>query len=154
MTRSWPWAIIFIVAVSGIGALIGMNFTPGPWFQALEKPWFQPPNTVFAPVWTILYIMIGYVGWRVFLEVGDPKLRSLWLIQMALNFAWTPVFFGLQWLSIALVIIVALWVVLISFLRRAEITDRTSMWLMIPYFLWITFATMLNAAIWYLNPGA
>lgn len=153
LKSSWLWLVVFVVAVSGIGALIGMNFPPGPWFDALQKPWFQPPNSVFAPVWTILYVMIGIAGWRVFCLEDDPRLRMMWIVQMVLNFLWSPVFFGLETAGGALIVIALLWLVLVSFIRLAWVEERVSAWLFLPYLAWVSFATALNGAIWYLNRG-
>lgn len=154
MTSPWLWLFAFLILVSGTGAFIGMNFPPGPWFDALIKPAFQPPNSVFAPVWTVLYVMIGVAGWRVFVLEDDPMLRGLWVVQMVLNFAWSPVFFGVESLLGALIIIAVLWVVLVLFIRRAWGEERLSAWLFLPYLAWVSFATALNASILYLNPGA
>ena len=139
---------IAAVGVAGIGAMIGLNFTPDAWFEALRKPFFQPPDWLFSPVWTVLYLMIGWVGGRKYLYGGAQKL---WLLQLVLNFAWMPVFVGLHSVGGALALIVALWAILIAFLRIEWGSDRVSAYLFLPYFAWVTFATLLTLAIWILN---
>ena len=85
----------FLVVVLGGGSLIGLMVRPDTWYATLDKPPFNPPNWVFAPVWTALYVMIAIAGWRVWLRDGfHARTMILWLMQMALNFAWTPMFFG------------------------------------------------------------
>ena len=90
-----------IGAALGGGLLIGANNVPGAWYEGLQKPWFNPPNWIFAPVWTVLYVLIGIAGWLVWRRRDRPAL-TLWFLQMGLNFIWTPVFFGANLLGPAL----------------------------------------------------
>lgn len=145
------WLFLFLLVVNGIGAWIGMSVPKGAWFDALQKPAFQPPDWVFAPVWTLLYILTAITGWRVFCVEDDPLLRILWILQLALNYAWPVVFFGLQQLGWALAVCAVLTLTLALFLRQARREDPISSWLMLPVFLWCGFATLLTAALWSLN---
>jgi len=141
---------IFLLAVLGIGLLIGTATRPDGWYAALAKPPFNPPNWVFAPVWTLLYLMIAIAGARTF--EGVPRRGfGLWLGQMALNFAWTPVFFGLHRAGLALAIILGLLITILVFIATRWREDRTAALLFVPYAAWVAFASVLNAAIVALN---
>lgn len=144
--------VLFIAFTVGMGIILGFSFTPGEWYAGLNKPTFNPPNWIFGPVWTILYILIGIVGWRVWHRSGDGSLRVLWVIQMALNFIWTPIFFGAQKPGLALVVIIALLAAIICFILRAKESDRMSAWMFLPYLAWVSFATYLTASVTILNP--
>ena len=143
--------ILFVLIAVGGGSLLGWFFRPDAWFDGLAKPWFNPPGWLFAPVWTILYVLIGIAGARVWTMSREGYLRILWIVQMILNFMWTPVFFGAHRPGWALVIIILLWIVIVGFARRAWRHEPTSGVLFLPYIAWVSFATCLNAAIWRLN---
>lgn len=140
--------LAFIVAVLGIGLLIGTITRPDGWYAALAKPPFNPPNWVFAPVWSLLYVMIAVAGARTFEQGGNLRL---WLAQMALNFAWTPAFFGLHRPGLALAIIVVMFSTIIAFIVTRWNPDRVSALLFVPYAAWVAFASLLNASIVALN---
>src|ERR1700712_4407151 len=88
--------LVFIVVVLGIGIAIGFYNLPGAWYQSLVKPPFNPPNWVFGPAWSILYVLVGIAGARTWLEEPGGAAMRLWLGQMGMNFLWSPFFFGLQ----------------------------------------------------------
>lgn len=138
-----------IVAVFGAGALIGSSFTPGAWYAALEKPWFTPPPAAFGPIWSVLYVLIGWAGARTILS---GQGRGLWLLQMALNFSWSPVFFGMQWATGGLAVIAAVWLAILAFIIAMWHRDRLSALLFLPYITWVTLATAVNAGVVWLNP--
>jgi tryptophan-rich sensory protein len=123
---------------------------PDGWYAALAKPSFNPPNWVFAPVWTLLYALIAVVGGRTF-ERGARAALALWAAQLALNFAWSPLFFGLHRPAVALVVVAALLVAILTFIVARWRADRISALLFVPYAVWVSFATLLNAAIAVLN---
>jgi tryptophan-rich sensory protein len=141
--------VTFLFAVVGIGFLIGTVTRPDGRYAALVKPSFNPPNWVFGPVWTVLYVMIAIVGARTW-ESGTGG-SDLWLAQMALNFAWTPVFFRLQSPGVALAIIVAMLIAIVAFIATRWRADRISALVFVPYAAWVAFASVLNAAIVVLN---
>jgi tryptophan-rich sensory protein len=141
--------VVFLLAVLGIGLLIGTVTRPDGWYAALAKPSFNPPNWVFGPVWSLLYVMIAVAGARTF-ERGAGGF-PLWLGQMALNCAWSPVFFGLHRPGVALAIIVALLIAILAFIATRWQADRVSALLFVPYAAWVAFASVLNAAIVALN---
>jgi tryptophan-rich sensory protein len=142
--------LTFLVLVIGGGLLIGTVTRPDGWYAALAKPPFNPPNWVFAPVWTILYVLIAVAGARTF-ERGRGRGFALWLAQLALNFTWSPVFFGLHRPLAALVIVGALLATIIAFIATQWNSDRASALLFVPYAAWVAFATVLNASIVVLN---
>lgn len=142
---------VFIVAVVLIGSLIGISNIPGPWYQALAKPTFNPPNWIFGPVWTALYVMIGFVGARTWLAAPRSTAMTLWWAQMGLNFLWSPAFFGLQNPLLGLIVIFPLLIVILALIRVRWWQDRFSALMFLPYALWVGFASLLNMAIVTLN---
>lgn len=144
--KDWPLLLVFIVVILGIGWAVGYVTAPGEWYASLNKPWFNPPGRLFGPVWSILYVLIAIAGWRAW-TTGESTLWLLWVIQMMLNFLWSPAFFGIQSPALALVIIAALIVTIFAFLSRAWNRDRTSAVLFLPYAAWVTFAMLLNFSI-------
>ncbi len=141
----------FILLVVGGGLLIGFLTAPGPWYEALAKPSFNPPNWLFGPVWTILYVLIAIAGWRLWQRERSGAAMKLWWLQLVLNFLWSPVFFGLEQIGLALLVILALLATILAFLAAAWNLDRVSAWLFVPYAAWVAFASLLNASIWFLN---
>jgi tryptophan-rich sensory protein len=144
--------LLFIAIVFGGGSFIGINTAPGAWFAGLEKPFFNPPSWIFAPVWSILYVAIAIAGWRV-LKVASKLLLGIWILQLVLNFSWSPIFFTLQRPDLALIVILILFLTILTFIRLCWSKDRIAAGLFIPYAAWVGFASVLNAAIFYLNSG-
>ena len=142
---------LFIVIVVGLGSLTGLLNPPGEWYQTLEKPFFNPPAAVFGPVWTLLYIMIGIAGARIWLASPSSTAMKVWFGQMILNFLWTPAFFSLQSPALALAVILCMLVAIIAFIRLARPIDRVASLLFVPYLAWVAFATLLNLSILVLN---
>jgi benzodiazapine receptor len=148
--------VLWLLLCVGGGALVGLTSASGDtvWYQSLSKPAWNPPSWVFGPVWTTLYAMIGVAAWRVWQRGGwashAPALR-LFLLQLALNFTWSYVFFTFQQLDLALVHIIVLWGCIALTIRRFARIDRLAAWLLVPYLAWVTYASSLNAAIAVLN---
>jgi translocator protein len=143
---------LFILLVVGIGWSIGAANLPGAWYAGLQKPPFNPPNWVFAPTWTILYVMIAVAGWRTYLQDDATALpMQLWLVQMILNFVWSPVFFTLHHIAFALAIILTLLAVIVGFIWVQWRENRFAAALFIPYAAWVAFASLLNYSIYRLN---
>jgi len=135
-------------------AAIGGQFTPGEWYAGLEKPPWNPPDWLFGPVWTVLYGLMAVAAWLVWKEFGfraAPASLSLFMAQLALNAAWSWVFFGLQRPGLAFLNLVLLCVavaaVTAAFWKRLRLAGV----LLVPYLLWILFAAALNFQIWRLN---
>ncbi len=139
-------------AVSILGGLATAS-SVGTWYQTLAKPSFNPPDWIFAPVWTTLYVMIAVSGWRVWRKVGfaDVRAFAIYGIQLTLNLMWSVLFFGLNAVGAAFLELLLLWLAiaatLVLFLRH----DRLAGLLLTPYLAWVSFAGLLNASIWALN---
>ena len=149
-------SLALFLAASFSAAVLGGLSAPDAWFDALEKPSWNPPGWVFGPVWTVLYAMIGTSGWLVWKAHGTDAIRwalVLWLVQLLLNAAWSPVFFGLHRPGTALIIIVTMWFAIAATIGAFWPLQRTAALLLLPYLAWVTFATALNASIWQLNAG-
>jgi tryptophan-rich sensory protein len=142
---------IFIIAVVALGSSIGLLNIPGEWYQSLQKPFFNPPNWLFGPAWTLLYILIGIAGARTWLAAPSSRAMKIWFVQMGLNFLWSPAFFGLQSPMLGLVVIVPLLIAILAFIRVSWPVDRIAALLFVPYALWVAFATLLNLSIVILN---
>jgi len=140
----------FLLLTVGGGLLIGVSNPPGVWYADLDKAWFNPPDWVFAPAWTILYVLVGIAGWRVW-RGGELRAFRLWWAQLALNFRWTPVFFTLHWVGTAVLVIAALFAVILIFIRTTWREDRASALCFVPYAAWVAYAGLLNLSIWWLN---
>lgn len=143
--------ILFIALVLGAGLAIGGLTVTGGWYDSLAKPAFSPPSWVFGPVWTAIYILIAIAGWRTWERDRTGWPMKAWWVQMALNFLWTPVYFGAHQIGGALVVILALLAAILAFIAATWRPDRVSAWLFAPYAAWVAFATALNASIWALN---
>lgn len=136
------------------GAASGLATPPGPWYQSLAKPSWTPPPWLFGPVWTVLYIMIGIAGWMIWSRRAAPRGRmglSLFAVQLALNFVWTPVFFGLRAPGPAFAVILALLACIVATIAVAWRTERMAALLLLPYAAWVSFASALNFALWRMN---
>lgn len=143
--------LLFLILVFGGGLLIGYATLPGEWYASLAKPPFNPPNWVFAPAWTLLYVLIAVAGWRTWERERAGAAMKIWALQLVLNFAWSPTFFGAKLMGPALVVILALLASIALFIATVWNRDRVSGWLFAPYALWVAFATLLNASLLLLN---
>jgi benzodiazapine receptor len=137
----------------GSFATIGEGFNV--WYSIIEKPTFTPPNWVFGPVWTILYLLMGvaaFLVWQKGVQLKIVRIALGWfLAQLVLNALWTPVFFGLHQIGWALTVIVLLWAAILATMSCFSRVSQTGAVLLVPYLLWVSFATVLNGAIWRLN---
>jgi tryptophan-rich sensory protein len=124
------------------------------WYQALEKPPFNPPDWLFAPVWTALYILMGIAAWRIWRLRSFEATRTAFAVfgvQLCLNLAWSFLFFGLQRIDLALLEIVILLIAIITNTIVFWRIERLAGLLFVPYAVWVTYATILNASLWLLN---
>jgi benzodiazapine receptor len=152
--RSRLTLVAFLVLVVGGGILIGRFFGPDAWFAALRKPPFNPPSWVFAPVWTVLYVLIAVAAWRISRTAASPvrtTALAIWWAQLVLNFAWTPLFFGAHRIDLALATIVLLIAAICAFIATAVRIDRIAALVFVPYAAWVAFATALTYSIFRLN---
>lgn len=148
-TRGWATLPLFVLAVAA-AAIFGAQFMPGDWYRALAKPAWTPPNWLFAPVWTALYVMIAVAGWLAWRASASSAL-VFWSAQLALNALWSYLFFGQKLLGAALADILVLLATILGFIVSAWPRSRTAALLFVPYLAWVSFATALNAAIFILN---
>lgn len=140
-----------VVSVIG-GALTATSV--GDWYQALEKPAFNPPDWVFAPVWTALYVMMAVAGWRTWRRAGferGGRALAVFAVQLGLNMLWSFLFFGLQRIDLALAEIVILLVAIFVNTAMFWRIDRWAGVLFVPYAIWVAYAATLNASLWLLN---
>lgn len=149
--KVWISLAIWILASMSAG-LIGSQFQPGEWYTLLEKPSWNPPGWIFAPVWTLLYILMGIAAWMVWKERGFTPPVYLFIGQLALNAFWSYLFFGahrpdLAFFEIALLFLCILATTVLFWKVRASAGA-----LLLPYLLWVSFASILNLTIWRLNP--
>lgn len=146
------WLAICL-GVAGIGRLV-TSHSVGTWYVALRKPVWTPSAWVFAPVWTILYVMMAVAAWLVWLHRDAAVARSgmlLFAIQLALNLAWSILFFGLRNPLAGLVDIVLLWLAILGTLVVFWRVVSPAGWLMAPYLAWVTYASALNFVLWRMN---
>ena len=136
-------------------AAFGGLFMPGAWYASLNKPPWNPPNWLFAPVWTTLYLGMALAAWLVWRRGGfraNAAALGWFLAQLGLNALWTPLFFGLKQPGIAFVEIVFLWLAIAITLVRFWGRQRAAALLLAPYLAWVSFASALNFTLWRLNP--
>jgi len=155
--------LFFAIALSQSAGLLGTIFTASSvttWYPTLVKPALNPPSWVFGPVWTILYVLMGvaaYMVWRVYETSSGAKKHFarmalvLFGLQLALNAWWSIIFFGQQQLGFALLEIVVMWFAIVATIYYFAKLSRTAAWLLVPYLLWVSFASYLNYSLWMLN---
>lgn len=147
-------SLLVFVALVIATASTGFLFQPGPWYEKLRKPAWTPPNWLFGPVWSVLYIMIAVSGWLVWRAEGAGVPILLWAVQLVLNGLWSYLFFGIRRMDIALVDAVLMWLAVAAFIVVAFPVSQTAALLFIPYLVWVTVAAALNATVWRMNPQA
>ncbi|MDI1257501.1 MAG: tryptophan-rich sensory protein [Flavobacterium sp.] len=150
--------LILVATCLGIGYMSGIVTRGGleSWFPSLIKPSFNPPNWVFAPVWTTLYVLMGIAGGLVWDKIDGnreevKKALTFFAIQLALNALWSILFFGFENPMLAMVEIVLLALMIYETLYKFLKINKTAGYLFVPYLLWVSFAAVLNGSIWWLN---
>ena len=148
--------IIGCLAVGGFGGRWTAPEIPG-WYQTIAKPSFNPPGWIFGPVWTTLYILMAIAAWLVSQSPDSPSRTlglALFVFQLALNLAWSWIFFHKHAIGSAALEVAVLWCAIgVTTLVFSRVSVSAA-WLMAPYWAWVTFASILNATIWRLNPNA
>lgn len=153
----WEAFIILLAINVAIGVVASFFTKPeiAGWYAALQKPSFNPPTWLFGPVWTIIYVLIAFAAYRVWRHRNDSgeftAATLIYIVQLALNFAWSIVFFGMHQLFWALMVILALLASIILNMVLFSRFSRTGAWLLLPYVLWVSFASVLNLNIYLLN---
>lgn len=148
--------VVFVGLCLAVGALGGWVTADSvkTWYTTINKPSFTPPNWVFGPVWTVLYVLMGIAGWRVWCKARPDQLRvplALFAVQLALNLAWSVVFFGAHRIGGAVLVIVGLEAAILATMVAFRRIDGLAALLLVPYALWVVFAAALNIAVWQLN---
>ena len=152
----WNRLLVSIAMIEAIG-IIGGFFSAGAidgWYMTLNKPWFNPPNWIFGPVWTVLYLMLAIAWYWLWIDKKGKKLskiKVLFWVQVGLNALWSPAFFILRSVELGLVVMVSLWLTLTCLLKELRIIRPKIFWVLVPYFVWVSFAAVLNLSIWMLN---
>ena len=158
--RWWPMALACVIAIELLGGASGWLSNSGyenGWFAALRKPAFMPPGWAFGVVWPILYLLLGVALAMILAEPRSPRRKAalaLFAIQMLLNFAWSPIFFGAHDIKLGQIVIFAMVVIAAAAAGQFYRLRKAAGLLMVPYLGWLIFAAMLNSAIDDLNPGA
>jgi benzodiazapine receptor len=151
--------LVASISVCLLAGMIGSIFTAKAmptWYISLNKPPFTPPNWLFAPAWTTLYILMGiaaFIIWRK--GLGNKSVRTalaLFMVQLILNAFWSLAFFGLKSPLLGLAVIILLWIAILFTILTFFRISRAAGILMVPYILWVSFAAILNGSIWLLNP--
>ncbi|HNP22040.1 MAG TPA: tryptophan-rich sensory protein [Panacibacter sp.] len=137
-------------SVAGIATANAINT----WYSSLNKPYFNPPNWLFAPVWTLLYVLMGialYLVWKLPRSADRNRAITIFFVQLTLNFLWSFIFFSMQQTGWAFAEIVLLLIAILACIYFFEPLSKPATWLMLPYAAWVTFASVLNYSIWMLN---
>lgn len=143
-------ALLGFFAANFAVASSGAVFRPGPWYEALRKPAWCPPNWVFAPAWSVLYVLIAISGWLVWREAGlagAAPAFTAYALQLILNAGWSAIFFGMKRMDLALLELMLLWLSIVATIIGFSAHHAGAAWMLVPYLLWVTFAGMLNYAM-------
>lgn len=148
--------VVFLLGCGGVSAIGGWatSTSVATWYTGLARPAFTPPDWVFAPVWTVLFLLIAIAGWRVWLRRRSCNVGAaltVYTIQLALNLGWSLLFFGMQRVDLATIKILLLWTAIALNLLLFVRIDRIAGLLLAPYLLWVSFAALLTVRIWQLN---
>ena len=140
---------MLVGGISGVATVAGIK----DWYVHLNKPFFNPPNYLFGPVWSILYLLMGVSLFMILQSksITKKKAISIFFVQLFLNFWWSFLFFKFQLLGISLIEIVLMWLSILWMIIEFKKINKTAAYLQIPYLAWVTFASLLNLAIWHLN---
>lgn len=147
----WLTFCIFFAACLGAGVTGGL-FPPGAWYRSLRKPSWTPPDWVFPVTWMVLYVCMALAAARVAGKPDNGIALAFWAMQIAFNGLWTPVFFGLRNIRLGMAVVGVLWFSVLSAMIALWQVDLIAGLLFLPYLIWVTIASALNAAVWRLNP--
>ncbi|MBD1146806.1 tryptophan-rich sensory protein [Pelagibacterales bacterium SAG-MED28] len=154
MTKNKYLSLLILLLVTFIAPVIGSYVTSvfkEPWYSEIIQPSFNPPSWVFPPVWTTLYVMMSIAIWRVWIAFFNSRILKLYFIHLFFNCIWSIIFFGFHQIGLALINIIVILFFIIILMKEYLKIDKLSFYLMIPYFLWSSFALVLNASILFLN---
>lgn len=145
-------AFFAFLGLNVLAALSGAYFRPGAWYRALAKPRWQPPDQLFGPVWAVLYTANAIAGWLVWQEAGIGSELLVYLVSLVFNAGWSAIFFGLKRIDVAFGWIAVLWLSILVQIVLFWPVSKLAALLLLPYLAWVTFAAVLNAVLWRLNP--
>ena len=154
MTKNKYLSLFIILLITFLASTIGGFTTTSfkePWYSQIILPSFNPPSWVFAPVWTSLYVMMSIAIWKIWINSFDLELLKLYFIHLFFNGTWSVVFFGFHQIGLALVNLIIIIIFIIMLMKKYLMKDKLSFYLMIPYFLWSSYALILNSSIFLLN---
>ncbi|MEO5713033.1 MAG: TspO/MBR family protein [Luteolibacter sp.] len=146
-------ALAGFIVVTFCAPLFGIFGKPGAWYAGLNTPSWNPPPWIFGPVWSLLYLLMALAAWLVWKRGGWGRPLTFYFIQLALNAAWTPIFFGAHRLGWALMEIILLWFAILLTAVRFFPVSKPAGWMLVPYVLWVAFAAFLNFTLWRMNPA-
>lgn len=150
-------SLLWFVGACFVTSLAGALFKPGPWYAALEKPSWVPPNWAFPVVWSILFVMIAISGWMIYRTAGWSGAMTpliVYGVQLVLNFLWSMIFFGLKRMELALYEVGLLWLSIVAIILLFYPINALAALMMVPYLIWVTIAAALNLSMLRLNPRA
>ena len=154
MTKNKYLSLFLILFITFLASAIG-GFTTAsfkePWYSQIILPSFNPPSWVFAPVWTTLYIMMSVAVWKIWINFFDKRLLKLYFIHLFFNGTWSIVFFGFHQIGLALINLSIIIIFIVLLMKKYLNRDKVSFYLMAPYFLWSSYALILNSSIFMLN---
>ena len=154
MTKNKYLSLLILLLVTFIAPVIGSYVTSvfkEPWYSEIIQPSFNPPSWVFPPVWSTLYVMMSIAIWRVWIAFFNSRILKLYFFHLFFNCIWSIIFFGFHQIALALINIIVILFFIIILMKEYLKIDKLSFYLMIPYFLWSSFALVLNASILFLN---
>jgi len=154
MTKNKYLSLLILLLVTFIAPVIGSYVTSvfkEPWYSEIIQPSFNPPSWVFPPVWSTLYVMMSIAIWRVWIAFFNSRILKLYFFHLFFNCIWSIIFFGFHQIALALINIIVILFFIIILMKEYLKVDKLSFYLMIPYFLWSSFALVLNASILFLN---
>ena len=154
MTKNKYLSLLILLLVTFIAPVIGSYVTSvfkEPWYSEIIQPSFNPPSWVFPPVWTTLYVMMSIAIWRGWIAFFNSRILKLYFFHLFFNCIWSIIFFGFHQIGLALINIIVILFFIIILMKEYLKIDKLSFYLMIPYFLWSSFALVLNASILFLN---
>ena len=154
MTKNKYLSLLIILLITFIASAIG-GFTTAsfkePWYSEIILPSYNPPSWVFAPIWTILYIIMSVAIWNIWIKYFDKKILNIYFVHLFFNASWSIVFFGFHQIGLALINLIIILFFIIFLMKLYFIKEKFSFYLMFPYLLWSSYALMLNFSIFYLN---
>ena len=154
MIKNKFFSFLIIVLITFIAPMIGSYATTSfkePWYSEIILPTFNPQSWIFAPVWTTLYLLMAVAIWRIWLTSFNTKILKIYFVHLIFNSTWSIVFFGLHQIGFALINLIVILLFIVILMKIYFKINKISFYLMVPYFLWSSYALILNSTIFLLN---